>query len=159
MKKIICLTVAVISVFVYGFAMAGVEPSPFQPEINQLHSIELGIAAINERMDHLHAMPNMPAGSENYLNAMAKQLDILNARLADVLIVLPSPSLISPYEGQDEVLFSLDAIHVYSGEYNLVIDEITSRMGVEPSPFKIGSENIINIIDIHFLPILPPLLQ
>ncbi len=154
MKKVICLTVAVISVFVCGLAVAGVEPSPFQPEINQLHSIELGIAAINERMDHLNAMPNVPAGSENYLNAMTNQLEILNERLADVLIVLPNPSLISPYEGQDEVLFSLDAIHLYSGEYNLVIDKITSRMGVEPSPFRIGSENIINIIDIHLLPTL-----
>lgn len=159
MKKVMCLIVAVISVFVYGFAMAGVEPSPFQPEINQLHSIELGIAAINQRMDHLKAMPDLPAGSENYLNAMANQLDILNARLADVLTVMPSPSLANPYEGQDEVLFALDAIQVYSGEYNLVVDNITSRMGVEPSPFKIGSVNIIDIIDIHFLPILPSLPQ
>jgi hypothetical protein len=90
---------------------------------------------------------------------MANELDILNARLADVLLVLPSPSLINPYEGQDEVLFALDAIHIYSGEYNLVIDKITSRMGVEPSPFKIGSVKIIDIIDIHFLPILPSLTQ
>jgi len=157
MKKVLCFVVAVISVFVYGFAMAGVEPSPFQPEINQLHSIELNIAAINERMDHLNAMPNTPAGSANYLKAMANQLDILNARLADALAVLPSPSLINPYEGQDEVLFSLDAIQVYSSDYNLVVDKITSRMGVEPSPFKIGSVNIIDIIDIHFFPILPVL--
>ena len=157
MKKVMCLVVAVISVFVYGIAMAGVEPSPFQPEINQLHSIELNIAAINERMDQLHAMPNMPAGSENYLRAMANQLDILNARLADAIAVLPSPSLINPYEGQDEVLFSLDAIKVYSGEYNLVVDKISSRMGVEPSPFKIGSVNIIGVIDIHFFPVLPTL--
>jgi hypothetical protein len=155
MKKVMCIVVAVISVFVYGIAMAGIEPSPWQPEINQLHSIELNIAAINERMDHFNAMANIPAGSDNYLKAMANQLDILNARLSDALAVLPSPSLTNPYEGQDEVLFSLDAIQVYSGEYNLVVDKITSRMGVEPSPFKIGSVNIIDIIDIHFLPILP----
>ncbi len=74
-------------------------------------------------------------------------------------LLLPSPSLANPYEGQDEVLFALDAIQVYSGEYNLVVDNITSRMGVEPSPFKIASVNIIDIIDIHFLPILPSLPQ
>ena len=155
MKKVTCLVIVMISAFVYGFAIAGVEPSPFQPEINQVNSIELSIAAINKRMDHLKDMTALPAGSENYLKAMANQLDILNARLADVLTVLPSPSLANPYEGQNEVLFALDAIQVYSGEYNLVVDNITSRMGVEPSPFKIGSVNIIDIIDIHFLPILP----
>jgi hypothetical protein len=157
MKKVICSFTVVILVFVYGFAIAGVEPSPFQPEINQLHSIEITIAAINKRMDHMKDMTALPAGSENYLKAMANQLDILNVRLADVLTVLPSPSPANPYEGQDEALFSLDAIKVYSGEYNLVVDNITYRMGVEPSPFKIGSVNIIDIIDIHFLPILPPL--
>jgi hypothetical protein len=30
------------------------------------------------------------------------------ARLADVLTVMPSPSLANPYEGQDEVLFALE---------------------------------------------------
>jgi hypothetical protein len=86
---------------------------------------------------------------------MANQMDVLNSRLAEVLNVLPSPSLIDPYMGQDEVVFALDGIQIDSKDFNILIDKITSHMGVEPSPFKIGSINIIGGIDLHIAPILP----
>ena len=52
MGKRIALSVLVVGMLVLGIAgacLAGVEPSPFQPEINKLHSIELNLAAINKR--------------------------------------------------------------------------------------------------------------
>ena len=78
--------------------------------------------------------------------------------MTEVLNVLPSPSLTNPYDGKVEVLFALDGIQIDSKDFNFLIDKITSRMGVEPSPFKIGAINIVGGIDIHISPILPPIL-
>ncbi len=137
-------------------ASAGVEPSPFQPEINKLHSIELNVAAINKRLAKLNESESLPEGTTNYLNAMANQMNGLHARLEEVLFVLPSPSLTNPYDGQDEVVFALDGIKGDSGGLNLIIDKISARMGIEPSPWKIGSMRIIEGIDFHLIPILKP---
>ena len=138
-------------------ASAGVEPSPFQPEINKLHSIELHISAINNRLAKFSNAEVLPDGSQNYLDAMALQMDSLSVRLSETLAALPAPSLQLPYTGQDEVLFSLDAIREESGGMNQIIDSIASRMGIEPSPFKIGSLQLISDIDVHLIPVLPPL--
>lgn len=50
MKKRILLSTVVAGLLVLGIAggSAGVEPSPWQPEVNKLHSIELNIAAIEK---------------------------------------------------------------------------------------------------------------
>lgn len=143
-------------IFCLPMAFAGVEPSPFQPEINKLHSIELNVAAINKRLAKISESDTLPDGLINFLDAMANQMDILNARLQEVLLVLPSPSLTSPYDGQDEVVFSLDAIKGDSGSLNRIIDNISVRMGVEPSPWKLGTIRIIEGIDFHLTPILQP---
>ncbi len=137
-------------------ASAGIEPVPWEPEINKLHSIELNVAAINKRLAKINEFDTLPDGFVNYLNAMANQLDNLHARLQEVLLVLPSPSLTSPYVGQDEVVFALDGIRGDSGSLNRIIDNIAARMGVEPSPWKIGSIQIIERIDFPLAPILPP---
>ncbi len=150
------LVVCLFTILCPPMASAGVEPSPFQPEINKLHSIELNVAAINKRLAKFNESDPLPEGLVNYLNAMANQMDNLKTRLEEVLFVLPSPSLANPYDGQDEVVFALDGIRGDSGGINLVIDKITSRMGIGPSPFKIGSIKIIEGIDLHLIPILPP---
>ncbi len=160
MKKSFVLYWVVLAVSVLFFSnahvvSAGVEPSPFQPELNKLHSIELNVAAINKRLANIRDAETLPDGAQNYLEAMANQMDVLNSRLAEVLNVLPSPSLVDPYVGQDEVVFALDGIQIDSKDFNILVDKITSRMGVEPSPFKIGSINIIGGIDLHIAPILP----
>jgi hypothetical protein len=150
------LVVCLFTILCPSMASAGVEPSPFQPEINKLHSIELNIAAINKRLAKITESDPLPDGLVNYLNAMANQMNALYVRLEEALLVLPSPSLTSPYDGQDEVVFALDGIRGDSGGINLIIDRITSRMGVEPSPFKIGPTRIIEGIDFHLFPILSP---
>ena len=156
--------VAVILVLgVVGVCMAGVEPSPFEPEINKLHSIELQVAAINKRLAKIDDSETLPEGVSNYLSAMTNQTQLLKTRLEEVLLVLPPPSSLpgGAYIGQDEAVFALDSIRVDSkGSFDLM-DKITSRMGVEPSPFlplfRDITIGIIGGINIHISPILPPL--
>lgn len=144
-----------------GTSFAGIDPSPFEPEINKLHSIELQMAAINKRVAKLNDSEILPEGSSNYLNAMANQMQGLKVKLDEVLLVLPLPSSGTAYIGQEEAVFSLDSIRIDSGAtYNLV-ENIVSRMGIEPAPFlplfNDVSIRIITGINVHLLPVLPPI--
>jgi hypothetical protein len=148
---------------VTGTVFAGVEPSPFQPEINKLHSIELQVAAINKRVAKLTEFKTLPEGATNYLSAMANQMQGLKLRLEEVLLVVPQPSLVEPYIGQEEVVFALDSIRIDSkGAYDIVKEIASSHWGVEPSPFlplfNDVSIGIIHGINIHLLPVLDPIL-
>jgi hypothetical protein len=160
MGKRIALSILVVGMLVLGLVgacLAGIEPSPFQPEINQLHSIELNIAAINKRMAKMDESETLPNGATNYLNAMATKMQGLKARLEEVLIVLPTPSLINPYIGQDEVLFALDSIRGDSkGAYGIV-EHIVSRMGIGPSPFLPLFNDVSRTIIIQVNRLLVPL--
>jgi hypothetical protein len=165
MKKRIVLSVLIAGMLVSGIeglCLAGVEPSPFQPEINKLHSIELNVAAINKRLAKVNEFEILPEGTTNYLNAMANQMQGLKVRMEEVLSALTIiPSETNPYIGQDEVVFALDSIRVDTKGSFTIIEDIASRMGVEPSPFlpvfRDISITIIERINIHILPILPPL--
>jgi len=144
-----------------GACFAGVEPSPFEPEINKLHSIELQLAAINKRVAKLNELETLPEGSTNYLIAMANQTQGLKVRLEEVLLKLPFPTLGGTYIGQDEAVFSLDSIRIDSKATYALIERIVSRMGVGPSPFlplfNDASVRIIVGINDHLLPILDPI--
>ena len=117
---------------VTGTVFAGVEPSPFQPEINKLHSIELNQAAIHKRLDKLQSPAPLPNGTANYLDATVNQLGVLDTRLADVLYALPT----NPDPGLDEVILSLDGIRTDASGSMDLFEAIYSRLGVEPSPFR-----------------------
>lgn len=132
----------------------GVDPTPFRDEINKLHSIELTVAAVSKRLAMLDRLATLPQGMENHLRATARQMDVVGARMAEILAALPVPSPASPYPGQDEVVLSLDGIKLAVGGINDIINMIAARMGVEPQPFKIGSIRIIEDIDFHLVPIL-----
>ena len=157
MKNVVpaVLLSAMVALGLSGTASAGIAPSPFQPEINKLHSIELNIAAIGKRLARFNEAETLPAGWENYLAATTNQVDVLSIRLAEALAALPAPSEFEPYDGQIEVIFSLDGIRSDADGANRIIDAITSRMGVEPSPFKIGTIRLIQDIDVHLRPLLP----
>jgi hypothetical protein len=112
MEKRILLSVLVAGMLVLGIVevcFAGVEPSPWEPEINKLHSIELNIAAIQKRLVKLDEPETLPDGAINYLNAMGNQLGVLDTRLTDTLYLLPPYNQLDT-ETQDEVFLSLDAI-------------------------------------------------
>ena len=164
MKKRLLSSVLVAAILVLGIAgacFAGVEPSPFEPEINKLHSIELQVAAINKRLAKVHDSATLPEGTANYLSAMTNKTQLLKARIDEVLLVLPSPTLGGAYIGQDEVVFSLDSIRADSKGSFDIMENIVSSKGVGPSPFlplfRDVSIRIIDGINIHILPILPPI--
>ena len=137
MKKRILLSVVVAGLFTFsmtGAVFAGIEPSPWEPEINKLHSIELNIAAIQKRLVKLNEFETLPEGTVNYLNAMINKLGVLDTRLADTLYLLPSSSQLDT-ETKEEVLFALDAISTDASSISSIID-IFERMGVEPTPWR-----------------------
>jgi len=147
MRVFRCLLVALVMLMFLapGAVVAGIEPSPFEPELNKLHSIELNLAAIKKRMESRSAMVTLPAGTENYLLANGNQLGVLDNRLAEVLNALPYGTLDA--QTKEEVVLALEGMLVdltgsllpgtvgeTSNVINLV-DNIVSRLGVGPSPF------------------------
>lgn len=147
---------------IVGLCLAGVGPSPFEPEINILHSIELNIAAINKRLAKLNEVDTLPEGATEYLNAVANQMQGLKARLEEVLLVVPLPSFDAPFIGQDEVVFALDSIRGDSSEGYGIIENIVRRMGIGPSPFlplfnDVSRRIIIGINDHLQSVVIPPL--
>ena len=105
----------------------------YQMEIAQLHSIDLNLAAINKRLGQLNEFETLPKGATNSLEVMADQLLGLKAKLEEVLDVLPTPGL--SFIGQDEATFALDCIRIQSNQVYENVDNIVSRMDLEPSPF------------------------
>ena len=86
---------------------------------------------------------------------MAKKLGDLDTRLTDVLMVLPMPLYDDPYEGQDDVLDSLDGMKSDASS----IYDISDIMGVEPTPFrdaaiavKNNAQTIINRVNSYIIP-------
>ena len=158
-KGILLLTVLAASLLLLCNTLmvsAGVEPSPFDSEINQLHSIELNVAAIDNRIGKLPDSSRSPEGVTNYLEEMAKKLGDLDTRLENVLIVLPMPLYDDPYDGQDDVLSSLEGM---KSDLSSIYD-VAERMGVEPTPFREAAlsvqdnaRHIINRIDGYTCPI------
>jgi hypothetical protein len=135
MGKRILLSVAVGGLLILGIGgafLAGVGPSPFEPEINKLHSIGISVAIINKRLAKVDKSETLTEETINYLNAMANRLHLLS-RLEKVLLVLPFD----------------------------IAQHIVSRMGIEPSPwlplFRNVPIGIIEGINIHVFPVLPPL--
>jgi len=119
---------------------AGVEPSPFNSEINKLHSIELNVAAIDKQIGKLPESNASPEGITKQLEEIAKKLGDLDTRLADVLNVLPMPMYDDPYDGQEEVLSSLENIKSDASR----IYDVAEPMGVEPTPFKEAALSVQN---------------
>jgi hypothetical protein len=165
MGKRVVLSVVVVGMLllgIVGICLAAVEPSSFEPEINKLHSIELSLAAINNRLAKLNGVDTIPEGATEYLYAMANQMQGLNARLEEVLVVVPLPSFDAPFVGQEEVVFALDSIRGDSSEGYGIVENIARRMGVGPSPFlplfnNVSRRIIIGINDRLQSVVIPPL--
>lgn len=137
--------------------------SDLQWEMSRLHAIELNLVAINKRIIQLNEFKTLPKGATNSLKAMADQLQGLQAKLEEIVAVLPPPSRDFPYIGQDEAVFILDSIRLRSKNVYDIVENIAKPWGVEPSPFlplfhNILSTGIIEGINIHLLPVLDPIL-
>ena len=151
MKKRILLSVLIAGLFTLSMSeavSAGIEPVPWEPEINKLHSIELNIAAIEKRLVKLSEFETLPEGTVNYLGAMGNQLGVLDTRLADTLSLLPSFSSLDT-ETQNEVFSSLDAIRTDAFTMQDTFDEIVRRLGIGPSPWQPVLDSIIGRITVY----------
>ena len=136
---------------VTGTVLAGVEPSPFQPEINKLHSIGLNMAFIQMGLDNLVISPSLPRGTKSGLLAIRYEMYVLDTQLADVLAELP------PYdeeaEDQKGVFFALEGLRMVALGMEDPLDYILWRMGVEPSPWKGILGSITSRINDYFCPV------
>jgi len=149
MEKKILLTVVAAGVLVLGIVgvcLAGIEPVPWEPEINKLHSIELNIAAIEKRLVKLVELEALPEGTVNYLDAMINKLGVLDTRLADTLYLLPFYNQLDTGT-QGEVFLSLDAIRADASGMTDIFSRIVERMGVEPTPWRPVLASIIGQIN------------
>ena len=157
-KAIVLLSVIAFSFFMLNHVQtisAGVEPTPFKPEINKLSSINLNISAISRHIVGLPYSPASPEGVQMYLEDVGTKLVDLDTRLEDVLVELPMPSYDNPFDGQDAILSSLDSMR--SGVS--IIYDVSDRMGVEPTPFreaaiavKDNAQTIINRVNVYLSP-------
>ncbi|MBT8089975.1 MAG: hypothetical protein KJO01_07185 [Gammaproteobacteria bacterium] len=121
-----------------GVATAGVEPSPFQPEINQLGAAENILVSANSRiikaMDHppdpVVPSPNLN-GALNRLDAINRQLvsvdDMVASMIEEVMGFEPSP-----FHPLSEIV---PAIAGVQGAALNIVEEIDARLGFEPTPF------------------------
>lgn len=154
MEKKILLSAVVVGVLVLGIVgvcLAGIEPVPWEPEINKLHSIELNVAAIEKRLVKLDELESPPPGTINYLNAMENKLGVLDTRLADTLYLLPSYSELDS-ESREEVFLALDAIRGDASGMGYIFSRFAERMGVDPVPWQPVLNSIIGRINEYMGP-------
>jgi len=119
--SIVVTSMFLLSVPVAG-ALAGVEPSPFQPEINQLGAVENVINSTYERIVKVMDMPPVldepspnVTSAVNRLEAIDKQLmsadDIIFSVIAEVMGVEPTPfreDLIPALEAVRDAALAID---------------------------------------------------
>jgi hypothetical protein len=133
MKRSLSVVVAVVLLGAAGAAQAGVEPSPFQPAINRMHSIDLNLALNQKALDALVIAPSLPRAARFVLGDIRYNLAILDAQLADILAELP------PYgelgESQKGVYLALENIRIGVLNMEDPLVNVLRRMDVEPSPF------------------------
>ena len=145
MKKLIILVILFLFPF---FAMAGVEPSPFQPEINQLGAVANILSSADFRIARTISVPPEPCvppdpcqnlnGAVNKLEAIGNQVtsagDMVGAMIEEVMGLEPTPfrvDLVAP------LLVVRDAA-------NDIVNKIYEVMGTEPSPFYEALESVAN---------------
>lgn len=117
-----------------GTVYAGIEPSPFQPELKELHSIQYNLASIQRSVDSLVSSTKMPLGSNLAVSGMKYKLKTLNAQVTEVLAGLPNFYKLG--DDQEQVYLALELIRISVQAMENPLDYILSRLGVEPSPFK-----------------------
>jgi hypothetical protein len=128
---------------------AGVEPSPWQPQINQLNAVANNLAEINRHVDKIiiraGVEPTPWQPQVNQLEAMAHQLQVLNGRASAVLEVLGVPP------DDDRVL---DALQEVSDGAQAIVTDI--RLSTPPDDDRIrdalqevsnGAQAIVDLVD------------
>ena len=118
-----------------GTVFAGVEPSPFQPQINKLNSIQLNMAFLQNSLGNVVVSKSLPFGTKGILLGIKYNLTSLDKQLTDVLAELPPYSQLG--EWRNGVYYALEGLRINALSMADPFDYILWRMGIEPSPFKI----------------------
>lgn len=147
MKKTVLLAAVITVCFVFGITatvFGGNAASPFLLEINKLNAIELNLAAVHNRMQHVYVSTSFPPPL-NYFDATANKVYSLDIRLMDVLSVLPQIEELG--DDGEEVILSLDGIRTDAQDTVLIMERMARNMGIEPPPLKEPLLSIINRIN------------
>lgn len=132
-----------------GVATAGVEPSPFQPEINQLGAAEnLLVATKNRVVKTMDAAPS-PEDSQTKLTSSFNRLDAIDRKLVSVDDMVAS--IIEEVMGVEPSPFHplTDVVPAIAGVDSAaaaIVEEIDARLGVEPSPFLPAFEDSLQSV-------------
>lgn len=142
-------------------ATAGIEPSPFQPEINQLGAVENVLVSANRRIVKTMEHPPDPCvpsdscapgpdlnGALNRLGAINKQLVSADQMVASIVeeVMGVEPT---PFQPLADIVPALAGVQ---GAAQVIVDEIAARLGVEPSPFRdalLGVQESAETISTH----------
>jgi len=92
-KTVVTLLAGVLVVGLTGIVMAGFDPTPFTPLINELNSVVNVLSAEDSRLKAVLAIPpndQQPEGLVGKLNAMAYLLSVQNERVKAVLGIPPN---------------------------------------------------------------------
>jgi len=134
-KKLVSLLVAAsLLCGLTGTVYAGVEPSPWQPQINKLNSIQLSMAFVQKSLGNVVVSKSVPFGTRGVLLGIKYNLTSLDKQLAGVLAELPPYSQLG--EWQNGVYYALEGLRINALSMADPFDYILWRLGIGPSPFK-----------------------
>ena len=134
-KKLVSLLVAAsLLCGLTGTVFAGVEPSPFQPQINKLNSIQLSMAFVQKSLGNVVVSKSVPFGTRGVLLGIKYNLTSLDKQLTSVLAELPPYSQLG--EWQMGVYYALEGLRISVLSMSDPFDYILWRLGIGPSPFK-----------------------
>jgi len=139
-KRKLAPVVAVAVCFLFALcsvAWAGIEPSPWKPEINKLNAVENNLRSIHERITRVLATPPDPwtpspnvNGVVGRLSAMENQLLLVNGMLVSVMDeVLGNPP--DPFVPED-MLPALEGVRAASQG---IADSINAYLTPPPDPW------------------------
>ena len=135
-KKLVSLLVAAsLLCGLTGTVFAGIEPSPFQPQINKLNSIQLSMAFVQKSLGNVVVSKSVPFGTRGVLLGIKYNLTSLDKQLTEVLAELPPYSELG--EWQNGVYYALEGLRINALSMEDPFGYILWRMGIEPSPWKI----------------------
>lgn len=122
----------------FGVATAGVEPSPFQPEINQLGAAENILISAKTRIVGAMEVPPDPCCPSPDLEGAVNRLGAINSQLMSVDAMVTS--IIDEVMGVEPEPFSdlpdlAPALIGVQGAAQVIVNEIEARLGFEPTPF------------------------
>lgn len=133
----------------FGVAIAGTEPSPFTPEINQLGAAQNILVSAGSRIVKGMDNPPDPAVPSPDLTGALKRLDAITNQLVSVddMVVSLAEEVMgidpSPFEPLTDIVPALSGVQ---NAAQAIVDEIEARMGVEPSPFVPAYEDGLRIV-------------